>query len=114
MDRPICNACNRRFVAVNYISKGKKHYRTRCDSCTRKNRKAKPPVPRWQLDGYKKKKTCDRCRFVAKSGAQILVYHIDGNLKNINLANLRSVCLNCTVEIMRLDLPWKVGDLVED
>jgi hypothetical protein len=76
MDRPICNACNRRFVAINYISEGKKHYRTRCDSCTRKNRKAKPPVPRWQLDGYKKKKTCDRCRFIAKSGAQILVYHI--------------------------------------
>jgi hypothetical protein len=42
------------------------------------------------------------------------VYHIDGNLKNSNLANLRSICLNCTVEITRLDLPWKVGDLIED
>ena len=56
MDRPICNACNRRFVAINYINEGKKHYRTRCDSCIRKNRKAKTPVPRWQIDGYKKKK----------------------------------------------------------
>ena len=50
----------------------------------------KAQVPRWQLEGYKKKKTCDRCSFVAKSGAQILVYHVDGNLKNSNLANLRS------------------------
>jgi len=74
----------------------------------------KAQVPRWQLEGYRKKKNCDRCGFVSKSGAQILVYHIDGNLKNANLANLRSICLNCTVEIVRLDLPWKVGDLVQD
>lgn len=74
----------------------------------------KPQVPRWQLEGYKRKKTCDRCGFVSKSPAQIQVYHVDGNLKNANLANLRSICLNCTVEIIRMDLPWKVGDLVED
>lgn len=114
MNRPICSACNRRLVAVNYIKADKKHYRTRCDSCTRKNRKMKAQVARWQIEGYQKKKICDRCNFIAKSGAQILVYHMDGNLKNSNLANLRSVCLNCSVEIVRLDLPWKVGDLIED
>ena len=114
MSRPICNACNRRFVAINYTKNNKAHYRTRCDSCTRKNRKMKTQVPRWQIEGYQKKKICDRCGFVAKSGAQILVYHVDGNLKHCNLANLRSICLNCSVEIVRLDLPWKVGDLVQD
>jgi hypothetical protein len=74
----------------------------------------KPPVPRWQQSGFQKNTICDRCGFHAVSGAQILVYHMDGNLNNSNLANLRSVCLNCTVEINRLDLPWRVGDLVED
>ena len=114
MNRPICSACNRRLVAVNYIKNKKIHYRTRCDSCARRNRKRKAPVPRWQLEGYQKRKICDRCNFVAKSGAQIIVYHIDGNLKNSNLANLRSICLNCSVEVVRLDLPWRVGDLVQD
>ena len=114
MNRPICSACNRRLVAINYIKENRTHYRTRCDSCIRKNRKIKPIAPRWKLEGYQKKKTCDRCGFISKSGAQIVVYHVDGNLKNCNLTNLRSICLNCTVEIVRLDLPWKVGDLIED
>ena len=86
MKRPICTACNRQLVAINYIKENKTHYRTRCD----------------------------RFNFRAKSGAQILVYHMDGNLNNVDLTNLRNVCLNCTVEITRLDLPWRVGDLVED
>ena len=114
MNRPICAACSRRLAAINYIREGKTHYRTRCDNCTRRNRRKKSPVPRWQQNGFKKSTTCDRCGFHAVSGAQILVYHIDGNLNNSNLANLRCVCLNCTVEINRLDLPWKVGDLIED
>jgi len=114
MNRPICNACNRRFVAINYTKNNIVHYRARCDSCTRKNRKMKAQVPRWPFEGYQQKKLSDRCGFVAKSGAQILVYHVDGNLKNCNRANLRSICLNCTVEIVRLDLPWMVGDLIED
>jgi hypothetical protein len=42
------------------------------------------------------------------------VYHMDGDLNNCNLNNLKTICLNCSVEVMRLDLPWKVGDLDED
>ena len=57
---------------------------------------------------------CDRCGFRAKHSAQILVYHADGNLNNNSLNNLKSICLNCTVEIKRLDLPWRRGDLEED
>jgi hypothetical protein len=114
MNRPICNACNRQLVAINYTKEDKIHYRTRCDSCIRRKRKIKPKDPRWRQSGFQKKLVCDRCNFRAKSGAQILVYHMDGNLNNVNLTNLRNVCLNCTVEITRLDLPWRVGDLVED
>ena len=114
MNRPICNACNRQMVAVNYIKENITHYRTRCDSCIRRKRKKKLKEPRWRSSGFKKSLQCDRCNFVAKSGAQILVYHMDGNLNNVHLTNLRNVCLNCSVEITRLDLPWRVGDLVED
>jgi len=70
--------------------------------------------PRWKLKGYKKKMICDRCGFRAKSIAQILVYHLDGNMNNSELNNLKSVCLNCSVEVTKLDLPWAVGDLSED
>jgi hypothetical protein len=57
---------------------------------------------------------CDRCGFRAKSTAQILVYHIDGNLNNSELRNLKSTCLNCSIEVTRSDLPWRRGDLEED
>jgi hypothetical protein len=43
-----------------------------------------------------------------------LVYHIDGNLNNNVLRNLKTVCLNCTVEIKKADLPWVQGDLEPD
>lgn len=114
MNRPICNACNQRVVAVNYIRENRTHFRTRCDSCIRRKRKHKANEPRWRSSGFIKKLKCDRCSFRAKSGAQILVYHMDGDLNNVSLTNLRNVCLNCTVEITRMDLPWRVGDLVED
>ena len=114
MDRPLCEACTRNLAAVNYIKDNVRHYRTRCDSCIRKNRKKKPTKARWSKSGYKKKMVCDRCSFRAKSGRQILVFHQDGNLNNCELYNLKSICLNCSVEITVLDLPWKVGDLEAD
>ena len=114
MDRPVCEACKKRYAAVNRKVKGKTYYRKKCDSCIRKGRQAKPPVPRWANVGYQQKMVCDRCGFRAKSLKQTTVYHMDGNLNNCNLNNLRTVCLNCSVEVMQLDLPWSVGGLVED
>lgn len=114
MDRPICPACQQRFCAVNYYSATGVHYRSRCEQCIKRNRKVKVPVPRWQSKGYKKKFMCDRCGFRAKYSAQLLVYYIDGNLNNNNIRNLKTICQNCVVEIPRLDLPWKPGDLEPD
>lgn len=71
-------------------------------------------MPRWSTSGYKKKKSCDRCGFKARHQAQLLVYHVDGNLNNNDLRNLRTVCLNCTVEISKQGLPWTAGDLEAD
>ena len=114
MERPVCPACNQRFCAVNYHKDGVAHYRSRCDHCTKRNRKIKLPEPRWKTAGYKKKTTCDRCGFRSKYAAQLLVYHIDGNLNNSGLRNLKTICLNCTIEVKRMDLPWKPGDLEPD
>ena len=114
MKRPICPACQQRVRAVNYYKEGVPHYRSRCEVCIKKNKKIKPPVPRWQAAGYKKKPTCDRCGFRARYSAQLLVYCVDGNLHNTDVRNLKTVCLNCVEEIKRSDLPWQRGDLEPD
>jgi len=112
--RPLCKTCNKNFAAVNRKYQGKTYYRSRCDVCIRRGRKEKPPVPKWRSAGYKKKTTCDRCGFRSKHAAQLLVYHVDGDLANCELTNLKTICLNCVVEITRLDLPWRPGDLEPD
>ena len=114
MKRPICPACQQRVRAVNYYKEGVPHYRSRCEVCIKKNKKIKPPVPRWQAAGYKKKPTCDRCGFRARYSAQLLVYHIDGNLNHCETKNLKTVCLNCVEELKRSDLLWRRGDLEPD
>ena len=112
--RPICPACNQRYCAVNYTRNDVTHYRSRCDSCTRKNRGAKARKPRWESAGFKKKLTCDRCGFKAQYSSQILVYHVDGDLNNTGVKNLKCVCRNCVEAIIKSDLPWKPGDLTVD
>lgn len=114
MERPLCPACNQRLCAVNYYRDGVPHYRRRCEYCIKKQRRIKPPVARWQSAGYKKKATCDRCGFKSKYSAQTLVYHVDGNQHNTAIPNLKTVCLNCTVELKKSDLPWQPGDLLPD
>ena len=114
MDRPNCTACNQRLCAVNYTRVGVTHYRSRCDACIKKGRKSRTPEPRWKSTGYKKKNICDRCGFRAKYAMQLMVFHVDGNLNNSNLRNLKTVCQNCAVEIRKSDLTWKPGDLEPD
>lgn len=112
--RPICKACNQRPAAVNYIKESITHYRKYCEYCIKRSRKEKPPVPKWQSAGYKKKSSCDRCGFRARYASQLLVYHIDGNQHNVKGSNLRTICLNCVEEVKRMDVPWKLGDLQVD
>ena len=112
--RPICPACNQRPRAINCYKNNQIYYRSRCEQCIKRSRGIKIPDPRWKIAGYKKKTTCDRCGFKSKYSAQLLVYHIDGNLGNCNLRNLKTVCQNCVIEIKRADLPWRPGDLEPD
>jgi len=113
MTRPICEACRQHHCAINYKRNDKTYYRSRCLACINRNRKVRLPEPRWRLSGYVKKKTCDLCNFRAKHGSQIHVYHMDGNLNNNDLRNLRSICLNCSAVVQR-ETAWKPGDLSPD
>jgi len=112
--RPICKVCNKNFRAINYKRDGITHYRSICDECGRTKKKKKPIKPKWQKSGYKKKATCDICGFKSLYPTQMLVFHVDGNLENIELTNLRSICLNCVEVVKRKDIKWKRGDLEVD
>jgi hypothetical protein len=112
--RPICPACNQRPRAVAYHRNDKIYYRSRCTMCIRKKRKEKPQIPLWETKGYKKKMVCDRCGFRARWSAQLLVFHIDGNLNNCGVRNLKTICQNCVIDVKKADLPWRAGDLAPD
>ena len=114
MKRPLCQACQQRPCAVNYHKDNVPHYRSRCETCQRKNKGLKPREPNWQAAGYRKKMVCDRCGFKARYSAQMLVYHVDSNLNNCEAKNLKSVCRNCEVDLSKSDSVWRLGDLQPD
>lgn len=112
--RPICPACNKNYKAVNYHRDGVVHYRSMCDECGRKKNKLKPRRSLWTRSGYKKKNHCDLCGFKSALASQITIFHIDGNLENIAVSNLRSICLNCVEVVKKKEVTWKRGDLEVD
>lgn len=115
LTRGLCSTCHTKPVAVNYTDCNNiTHYRSQCDSCLRKGKKIKPASPGWARAGYKKKPHCEKCGFVAKIFSQLNVFHVDGNLKNNDWANLKSICLNCTEEIYKSKLRWKPSPPVQD
>jgi hypothetical protein len=112
--RPLCPVCNSKPVAINYIRDEVTHYRKKCDPCNRKKRKLPQQKSSWVKSGYKKKPACEKCGFVAKHTEQLNVFHVDGNLKNNDWSNLKTVCANCTIEIGKARLPWKISPLSPD
>lgn len=113
--RKLCPTCNSHPVAVNYHDKeGRIHYRKLCTSCIHKGRKAKLPAPAWFKSGYRKKEKCERCGFKAKHPEQLGVFYVDGNLRNNTATNLRTICLNCQIDVYKSKLPWQAADLVPD
>lgn len=113
-DRPVCPICNKGRCAINYRKLGIPHYRSMCDECGRKKNKLKPRSPKWKNKGYKKKTACDLCGFKGLFTSQITVFHIDGNLDNAEMSNLRSICLNCVEVVKKKEVTWKRGDLQVD
>lgn len=114
LKRDLCPVCYNNPVAINYIHEDVYHYRNSCAACIRKGKKLPKLPPLWAKSGYKKKDRCELCNFKAKSMKQLFVYHVDGNLKNINSFNLKTVCANCQIELIDLKLPWKPASILPD
>ena len=112
--RTLCPVCNENLVAVNYVKADVTHYRSRCSGCIRIGKKLKRQPPAWAKTGYKKKERCEMCNFKAKTIKQLFVYHVDGNLKNTNTLNLKTICANCQIELAGTRLPWKPATIVPD
>ena len=113
LPRPICKKCNKNVCAVNYIKKGKHHYRSKCQACNKKNPK-RQHVYLWQRAGYQKDSNCFLCGFKSLYPTQMTVYHIDGNSTNVAFVNLRTVCLNCVEVVKKKEIVWVRGDLTVD
>ena len=114
--RPICTTCNaNRLVAINCYKNGKAYYRKTCDTCSRLGKKLKPTPPAWYRRGYRKKPACEVCGFeAALPDSQLLVFHINGDLRNTDNSNLKTVCLNCQQVLRKKKLPWKQAPVVPD
>ena len=114
-ERGLCPICTQRPVAINYIRGTKTHYRRVCSICSHRGKKLKPQPPLWYQTGYRKKPTCDRCGFKAELvDDQMMVWHVDGDLRNNDRSNLKTVCLNCRPLVLKSRLPWKPAVLVTD
>ena len=100
MTEKMCTVCNKHSVAVNYTRKGKTYYRKICYYCIKDRKQNKNQTSQLlKKSGYKKKTVCDRCGFKSKTPAQIKIHFRDQNPYNVSLSNIRSYCINCTIEI---------------
>ena len=114
MEKPLCGSCGKQPCSTNYEKNGVVHYRSRCMSCIRKGKKKKPIRPAWAVAGYKKKEKCERCGFKAKTQKQLFVFYVDGDKRNHNGINLKTICANCAIEIEVKNTGWIPADLVPD
>lgn len=110
----MCGICGRNPAAINGYHSGKIYYRKRCNACIRRDKQLPRQRALWELSGYQKKTSCDRCGFRSRYSKQLTVFHVNGDTRDCDVRNLRTVCLNCTVELTKSDLPWRRGDLEED
>ena len=109
--RPLCS-CGLRPCAVNYRKGKKTYYRKLCEACLYKGSNA--GSPKWFRSGYKLKNICDKCGFKNPHKEVFNVFHVDGDLKNCRVANLKTVCANCQRVLHKEGVRWRQGDLVPD
>lgn len=113
MSRPLCRICSGNPAAINYKIENKTYYRRICAGCARKKRRTRE-LPAWTKAGYKKKLVCERCNFKCNTHSQMFVFYLDGNLKNNNWVNLRTVCANCRIELNSSNTTWRESSLTAD
>lgn len=116
MPRPLCSRCGIRPCEFNYYYQGDRsrpHWRRCCALCRRSASRTQPSKPRWQQSGYQKRNQCDRCGLRSNIAQVFVVVHVDGQLNNCALSNLRTVCANCQI-VMSVQNSAAVTDLVSD
>lgn len=109
--RNLCKICQKRPVAINYHKEGRAFYRSKCDHCARGSSEGKMS---WELAGYKKKPSCDKCGFKSSQLEVFNVFYVDGDLKNTRFTNLKTVCANCQRVLHKEGVRWRQGDLKPD
>ncbi len=109
--RPLCK-CGQRPAAINYKKGDRTYYRKLCERCLKNGLNF--DIPKWKQRGYVKKTTCEKCGFESKYAEQFNVFHIDGDLNNCSVMNLKTICANCQRLIQKQGVRWKQGDLVPD
>lgn len=109
--RKLCKVCGSNPVAINYYKENKTFYRSKCDHCARGRSVGRF---KWQVAGYQKKSTCDKCGFTSKITEQFNVFHVDGDLTNCRFNNLKTICANCQRVLHREGVRWRQGDLKAD
>ena len=113
--RPLCKQCKIKVRAMGYRRVKIVYWRSLCDTCIRKKKKLRVGgITPLQRSGYKKKNRCEVCAFKAQEPLQLDVFFVDGNLRNTNNVNLKTVCANCQRLTSVRRLGWKIGDLVAD
>ena len=113
--RPLCVECKSKPRAYAYKKGNKIYWRRLCDTCNRKKTKKKVGgVTALQRSGYRRKSKCELCGFKARNQLQLDVLFVDGNLRNTNNTNLKTVCANCRTVLSKEGVKWKQGDLVAD
>ena len=111
--RPLCKNCGFRPTAINYIKNNKTFYRSKCEVCLKHNGIQKEES-RWYKYGYRQKNFCEKCGFKSLNAEQFNVFHIDGNLNNCRIPNLRTICANCQRIVQKEGYIWKQGHLTPD
>ena len=94
----------KKFIGVSYVIL----------VIVKKTKKKIGGVTALQRSGYRKKSKCELCGFKAQTQLQLDVLFVDGNLRNTNNTNLKTVCANCQRLSSVKRLGWKIGDLVAD
>ena len=90
-------------------------YRSNKIYCSRRC-KGKARIRRQHPYRNLKKDYCEECGFKPKHHIQLDVDHIDGDHKNNNSNNLKTLCANChrLKTYISKEGPWKNSKMVED
>lgn len=110
--RPLCKICGFRPCAINYYKNNKAFFRSKCHVCASSNDPKEDS--RWYKSGYRQKNYCEKCGFKSSHKEQFNVYHVDGNLNNCRVTNLKTICANCQRILQKEGVKWKQGHLVPD